>query len=133
MLEPPPLANPRLAQKWRNQFCTVGALTPSALVSMGTELDWMRFYLAWNTVGTDKSSLAEIADVYIQACGGSPCTPSALITFEGTFNPDGSVETASLSTAAQNKLGNGNPNDPKYQHFLSGGDAFGVNTNTSPQ
>jgi hypothetical protein len=33
----------------------------------------MRFYLAWNTVGTNKSSLDEIADVYIQACGGTLC------------------------------------------------------------
>ncbi len=42
---PPPLPiNPRKAEKWRNQFCTVNAVAPSALISMGTELDWMRFY-----------------------------------------------------------------------------------------
>jgi hypothetical protein len=129
---PPPLPiNAGKTEKWRNQYCTVGAVPPDALTSMGTELDWMRFYLAWNTVGTNKSSLDEIADVYIQACGGTLCDADKKITFEGTFNSDGTVETTSLSAAAQGRLGNGNPNDPKYRHVLIQGDRFGVTGSTS--
>jgi hypothetical protein len=91
----------------------------------------MRFYLAWNTVGTNKSSLDEIADVYIQACGGTLCDADKKITFEGTFNSDGTVETTGLIMAARTSLGNGDPNDPKFRHVVDQGRAFGVSGDTS--
>lgn len=92
---------------------------------MGVELDWLGFYLAWNTRGADKSTIQNVADVYLRACGGT-CGqgPAAKqITFAG------SPSTAGLLPAAQTVLGLGSP---KLNQFTTQGRLFGVDTSTLP-
>lgn len=81
-------------------------------------MDWMGFYLAWNTQGTNKSTLAHIADSYTAACGGRPC---------GMTN---SVPFISLQAGATNALGGAV--SAEFANFTRQSSAYGVSTDTAP-
>lgn len=89
--------------KWMESYC------PAA--NRGTELDWTGFYYWIHRRSTSAFSLAQIGNVYKQACGGVKCTQS--------------VDTpwSSLRAAADALHGS---TSAKAQFWRQQGDAFGV-------
>jgi len=102
--------------RWRNHFCAAQASPTSAVASTGIEMDWMGFYLTWNTQGANKSPLAHIADSYIAACGGGQCNGQ-------------SVAFSTLAVGANNVLGG---LSPELANFTAVAKNFGVSTDTTP-
>ena len=81
-------------------------------------MDWMGFYLAWNTQGTNKSTLAHIADSYIAACGGGPCRMTNTVPF------------STLVLGANSSLGGAQ--SAELANFTALATSYGVNTVTAP-
>lgn len=113
--------------KWRNSFC--------GLQESGTEWDWLTFLTNVHTQGTNKLSMAELADVWQRACGSSGVKCSGqVLSWSATsvpFNrPDGGPAVASpLNTAAEAKFG---ILSAKYGFWLATSDANGVSNNLTP-
>ena len=103
--------------KWRNHFCAAQGAPTDALASAGVEMDWMGFYLAWNTQGANKSPLAHIADSYVAACGGGQCKGQ-------------SVPFVTLQAGATSGLGG--VVSAEFANFTRQASAFGVSTDTAP-
>jgi len=104
--------------KWRNTNCAAGASPTDAVASLGIEMDWMGFYLAWNTRGTAKSTLAMIADSYVAACNGVQC------------NANNSIPFSTLQDGAASALGG--RQSAAFTNFGNLAVAYGVSTDTAP-
>jgi hypothetical protein len=95
----------RSAVRWRDNQCFDA--------TKGTEYDWMQFFWNVNTVTTSKSSLNQISDIHIEACGGT-CDDSAAPDLTWSLLEQGALDYY------------GDAQDPRYQHWEDTGDATGV-------
>lgn len=111
---PPFNADCRNAVKWRDSFCD------DSNVLHGTEWDWLQFLWNVNTVGSNKSAVGELFDIWKRACGTYPnaCADAYQLLWNHT-----NQTTPDLLAGVEAQYGATNP---KYQKFVDDGFAFGV-------
>lgn len=123
---PPVPFDCRTPFRWRNNNCLTGsAPSTSAVAALGTEIDWMGFYLAWVTSGANRSTTLDMANSYLTACGGV-CKPD---TFDKDRNliRGTNVPFVTLVTGAKAAL-----SSVKFQAFVQASMTFGVSTDVTP-
>lgn len=105
--QPPVLVDCKNPVRWRDTECWL-----SGAETFGTEYDWLQFFWNVNTVGANKSTMADLYEVFSSAppCVADDCQSQA-------------VSWSDLEDGAENHFGT---NAPQTLNFRSRGDTFGV-------